>query len=168
MPTLDSQVHTYERNHLGRPWIGTLYGPPEATGDQMVTAMDAVGVDGAILVSPFSMYRYDASYALEVFAAHPTRFRLVKPVDPTDPAVVDTIADWASTDGTVGIRIFLRDNASTDAAGAGHKAVVRLLIERGARLDIQDTVWQGTPHGWAVHGGQAQVAEYLRALGAEG
>ena len=52
------------------------------------------------------------------------------------------------------------------AALAGHEAVVRLLIERGARLDIQDTVWQGTPLGWAVHGGQEQVAEYLRALGA--
>jgi len=35
MPTLDSQVHAYERNHPGRPWIGTLYGPPEVTGDQM-------------------------------------------------------------------------------------------------------------------------------------
>ena len=63
MPILDSQVHAYERNHPGRPWIGTLYGPPEVTGDQLVAAMDAVGVDGAILVSPFSMYRYDASYA---------------------------------------------------------------------------------------------------------
>ena len=31
MPTLDSQVHAYERNHPGRPWIGTLYGPPEVT-----------------------------------------------------------------------------------------------------------------------------------------
>src|SRR5712691_11173767 len=50
-------------------------------------AMDAVGVDGAVLVSPFSMYRYDASYACEVFAKHSTRFRLVKPVDPTDPRV---------------------------------------------------------------------------------
>src|ERR1700750_1582602 len=103
MPTLDSQVHAYERNPPGRPWIGTLYGPPEVTGDQMVTAMDAVGVDGAILVSPFSMYRYDASYALDVCAPPPRRFRLDKPVDPTAPAVVDTIADWASTDGTVGI-----------------------------------------------------------------
>jgi len=62
------------------------------------------------------MYRYDASYALEVYAAYPDRFRLVKPVDPTDPAVVDTIAEWASTKGAVGIRIFLRDNASTDPA----------------------------------------------------
>jgi ankyrin repeat protein len=50
------------------------------------------------------------------------------------------------------------------AALAGHEAVVRLLTDRGARLDIQDTVWRGTPLGWAVHGGHAQVAEYLRAL----
>src|ERR1700681_3925091 len=90
-------VHAYERNHPGRPWVGTLYGPAEGTGDQMVAAMDAVGVDGAVLVSPFSMYRYDASYAKEVYAAHPNRFALVKPVDPTDPAVADTIADWAAT-----------------------------------------------------------------------
>src|SRR5215468_10933505 len=74
MPTLDSQVHAYERNHPGRPWVGTLTGPDEVTGDQMVAAMDAVGVDGAILVSPFSMYRYDASYALEVGKKHPGRF----------------------------------------------------------------------------------------------
>ncbi|MGH7045542.1 MAG: amidohydrolase family protein [Stellaceae bacterium] len=116
MPTFDSQVHAYERNHPGRPWIGTLYGPAEVTGDQMVAAMDAVGVDGAVLVSPFSMYRYDASYALTVYASHPGKFRLVKPVDPTDPAVLETIADWASSRGTVGIRVFLRDNVSTDPA----------------------------------------------------
>src|SRR4029077_12099464 len=83
MLTLDAQVHAYERNHPGRPWLGTLYGRAEVTGDQMVAAMDAVGVDGAVLVSPFSMYRYDASYAKEISAAHPDRFRLVKPVDPT-------------------------------------------------------------------------------------
>jgi predicted TIM-barrel fold metal-dependent hydrolase len=139
MPTLDSQVHAYERNHLDRPWIGTLYGPPEATGDQMVTAMDAVGVDGAILVSPFSMYRYDASYALEVFAAHPTRFRLVKPVDPTDPAVVDTIADWASTDGTVGIRIFLRDTVSTDPADPAINRVLATAAQHSLPVNVACT-----------------------------
>jgi hypothetical protein len=78
--TIDAQVHAYERNHAGRPWVGTLAGPAEVTGEQMVAAMDAVGVDGAVLVSPFSMYRYDASYATEVYAAHPNRFGLVKPV----------------------------------------------------------------------------------------
>src|SRR3984893_2296780 len=76
--TIDAQVHAYERNHPGRPWAGTLVGPEEMTGDQMVVAMDAVGVDGAVLVSPFSMYRYDASYVLEVQAKHPDRFCLVR------------------------------------------------------------------------------------------
>jgi predicted TIM-barrel fold metal-dependent hydrolase len=148
MPILDAQVHAYERNHPGRPWVGTLHGPAEVTGEQMVAAMDAVGVDGAVLVSPFSMYRYDASYALEVYAAHPTRFRLVKPVDPTDPAVADTIADWAATDGTVGIRVMLRDEVSADpadpglnrvlAAAARHSLPVNLLcwgrLEQAAQL----------------------------------
>jgi predicted TIM-barrel fold metal-dependent hydrolase len=119
MTTIDAQVHAYERNHPGRPWIGFLNGPAEVTGDDMVAAMDAVGVDGALLVSPFSMYRYDASYALEVHAAHPGRFGLIKPVDPADPAVADTIADWAATDGTVAIRIMMRDNVSTDPADPG-------------------------------------------------
>jgi L-fuconolactonase len=128
MTIFDSQVHAYERNHPGRPWVGTLQGPAEVTGDQMVAAMDAVGVDGAVLVSPFSMYRYDASYAVEVFAKHPTRFRLVKPVDPTDPAVAETIADWAATRGTVGIRVFLRDTASTDPADP---AINRVLAVAG-------------------------------------
>jgi ankyrin repeat protein len=51
----------------------------------------------------------------------------------------------------------------------GHEEVVRLLIERGARLDIRDTIWQGTPLGWALHGdgkAQAAIAERLRELGA--
>ena len=31
--------------------------------------MDSVGVDGAIMVSSFSAYEYDPSYALEVYNA---------------------------------------------------------------------------------------------------
>jgi ankyrin repeat protein len=49
------------------------------------------------------------------------------------------------------------------AACAGHDAVVRLLVERGARLDIKDTIYHGTPLGWAEHCGQPAIADYLRA-----
>lgn len=124
MPTIDAQVHAYERDHAGRPWAAALAGPPEATGDQMVAAMDAVGVDGALLVSPFTMYRYDASYALEVYAKHPTRFRLIKPVDPADPAVAETIAEWAETEGAVAIRLMLNRGLSEDAADPGLNRVL--------------------------------------------
>ena len=139
MLTIDAQLHAYERNHPARPWHAVLTGPPEVTGDQTVAAMDAVGVDGAILVSPFSMYRYDASYAIEVFAAHPRRFRLVKPVDPTDPAVVDTIADWAATEGTAGIRIFLRDNASTDPADPAINRVLATAAQHSLPVNVACT-----------------------------
>ena len=139
MAILDSQVHAYEPNHPGRPWIGTLYGPPEVTGDQMVSAMDAVGVDGAILVSPFSMYRYDAGYALEVLAAYPNRFRLVKPIDPTDAGVADTIAEWASTNGTAGIRIFLRDEVSTDPADPAINRVLATAAQHALPVNVACT-----------------------------
>jgi predicted TIM-barrel fold metal-dependent hydrolase len=136
MPTIDVQVHAYERNHPGRPWVGTLVGPEEVTGDEMVAAMDEVGVDGAILVSPFSMYGYDASYALEVRAKHPGKFGLVKPVDPNDPAVADTIADWAAKDGTVGIRIMMRDNISTDPDDPGLSRALSAAAEHSMPLNL--------------------------------
>ena len=49
------------------------------------------------------------------------------------------------------------------AAGAGHLAAVRALVERGARLDLEDKLWRSTPEGWARHGGHDAVAEYLAA-----
>ena len=107
-PTIDSQVHAYERNRPERPWIESLVGPDEVTGDDMVAAMDAVGVDGALLVSPFSLYRYDASYALEVYAKHPGRFGLIKPFGPQSESVADEIAEWAGTPGVVGARVMLK------------------------------------------------------------
>jgi len=130
--TIDAQVHAYERNHAGRPWAGTLAGPPEVTGEDMVAAMDAVAVDGAILVSPYSMYRYDASYAVEVQRRHPGRFGLVKPVDPTDPGVGDTIAAWKASPGTVGIRLMLARDVSSDPADPG----VNHVLAEAARQDV--------------------------------
>jgi predicted TIM-barrel fold metal-dependent hydrolase len=102
---IDSQVHAYERDHPGRPWAAHLHGPPEVTGEQLVAAMDSVGVDAAVLVSAWTLYRYDASYALSVRDAWPDRFALVKPVDLADPAVGEMVADWAATAGAVAIRI---------------------------------------------------------------
>lgn len=140
MLTLDAQVHAYERNHPGRPWAGHLQGPPEVTGDQMVAAMDAVGVDGAILVSPFSLYQFDASYALEVHAKHPDRFALVKPVDPNDPSVQQTIADWAATPGTVGVRIMLnRAGISTDPADPGLNGVLAAAGRHSLPVNLMAT-----------------------------
>jgi predicted TIM-barrel fold metal-dependent hydrolase len=123
---IDAQVHAYEKDRPERPWTSVLAGPPEVTGDDMVAAMDAVGVDGALLVSVFAMYRYDASYAVDVQAAHPGRFGLIKPVDPNDPTVAEIVSDWAAMDGTVAVRIMLSHGESVDLDDAG---IDRVLAE---------------------------------------
>jgi ankyrin repeat protein len=52
------------------------------------------------------------------------------------------------------------------AVWANHAGVVRLLVERGTQLDIHDTVYHGTPLGWAIYGGRVEIAAYLRERGA--
>jgi predicted TIM-barrel fold metal-dependent hydrolase len=57
MMVIDSQVHAYEANTPKRPWHNVPNWPDHVTGDEMVTAMDKVGVDGAIFISAFSAGR---------------------------------------------------------------------------------------------------------------
>ncbi len=47
---------------------------------------------------------------------------------------------------------------------AGHEDVVRLLTARGARLDIEDKIHRAVPLGWADHGGQRAIADFLRSV----
>ncbi len=142
-PTIDSQVHAYERDRPERPWSGHLQGPEEVTGDDMVAAMDAVSVDGALLVSPFSMYRYDASYALEVYAKHPGRFGLIKPFDPQSEAIAEEFAEWAGTPGVVGARIMLTaqpfeadDPGVNQILAAGAKAGIPVNVMCSGKLPL--------------------------------
>lgn len=50
------------------------------------------------------------------------------------------------------------------AALNGRLETVRMLVEQGARLDIEDAIYRGTPLGWAEHAGQSEVAAFLRTL----
>jgi hypothetical protein len=47
------------------------------------------------------------------------------------------------------------------AAGGGHADIVRLLVERGARVAAKDTLWHATPAEWAAHEGKMEVETYL-------
>jgi L-fuconolactonase len=117
MAIVDAQVHAYERNYPGRPWTAALPGPAEVTGADMVAAMDAAGVDGALLTSPYTVYRFDYSYAVEVQKQFPDRFALVTPFDPQRPDIADAIATWAAIPGTAGVRLMADVGFVPDDAG---------------------------------------------------
>ncbi len=50
------------------------------------------------------------------------------------------------------------------AAGNGHLETVKLLVSRGAKTDVQDILFGGTPAGWAKYAGRKDVEAYLRSL----
>jgi hypothetical protein len=50
------------------------------------------------------------------------------------------------------------------AAGYGTLELVKLLVERGARVDMKDVLWKETPADWAHHVGKTESEAYLRTL----
>ena len=163
MSIIDSQVHVYAANAPDRPWHTVPNWPDHVTGDEMVQAMDAVGVDGAIFISAFSMYRYDASYAIEVRNTYPGRFGLVKPVDPSDPAVAEVIAEWKNTPGTVGIRIMMPEDAGLAPDDPG----IKLILHEAMRHDFPVNIlcWGNLEVGKAVIDGHPDNRFIIDHLG---
>jgi len=47
------------------------------------------------------------------------------------------------------------------AAALDSGALVEFLVARGARLDTRDTLWHGTPLGWAIHAGNEEARAAL-------
>ena len=49
------------------------------------------------------------------------------------------------------------------AAMHGYTAIAQLLTAHGARLDMRDLLFDGTPAGWAHHNNQPEMEAWLRA-----
>lgn len=135
MTIVDAQVHVFERNRAERPWTGEGSPLPEATGASTVELMDAAGVDSAIIVSPWLNYLADPGYALEVAAAHPGRFGVVAPVNPSDPDPAVAVQKWATTPFAVGLRLMLWSPKERDrVATGGYDVLLRALADEGMPL----------------------------------
>lgn len=138
MLTIDCQVHPYQANTPARPWANPHDGQrAHVTADEMVMAMDAVGVDGAIAVSPRGMYAFDPSYAVEVQRAYPDRFAIVRPCDPENPAVGETIAEWKRVSGAVAVRLMLGRHLGLDTGLSGTDIIAKEAARYGFPVNFQ-------------------------------
>jgi hypothetical protein len=52
------------------------------------------------------------------------------------------------------------------AADKGHLEIVKLLLARGATVDVEDTFYQSTALAWAAYNGHAEIVRALIAAGA--
>jgi len=135
---IDCQVHPFLADSPQRPWVRPHDdGRSHVSADEMAMAMDAVGVDGAIAVSPRGMYGFDPSYAVEVQRAHPDRFAIVRPVDPENPAVGETIAEWKRTTGAVAVRLMLGAHIGVDPNTPGASVIAKEAGRHGLPVNFQ-------------------------------
>ncbi len=138
MMIIDRQVHPFAADTPQRPWAHPHDdGRRHITGDEMVMAMDAVGVDGAIAVSPKGIYEFDPGYVVEVQRAHPGRFAIVRPADPENPPVAESIAEWKRTSGAVAVRLMLGAHIGLDPNTPGVNTIAKEAARQGFPVNFQ-------------------------------
>ena len=112
---IDSQIHIWEENHPGRPWQADfartrgmfLNAGPAETAERAIAAMDAIGVDVAVLTS-FLLYP-DAAYEIASIDRYPKRFALSVQVELMDPNPADTLRRLMDRTRLVAVRLSFLD-----------------------------------------------------------
>lgn len=103
----DAQVHVWPPNRPDRPWNeGAEEYAHRGTGSlevgELLSEMDAAGVDRALLVSPtWEGYRND--YVLEAVSTHPDRFGAIVRFDLSEKDV-EQVREWNADPRVVGAR----------------------------------------------------------------
>ena len=150
MEVLDSALHIWNRGHPrpttadnaqarrgGIPRVGRPYfnGSEPVTAEIMLHAMNEVGVDGAILVTPriYALEEsqrngFDDRYSLAAAARYPDRFRVVGRLGPFAPDIDDQVAAWKAEPYGVGLRVTGNTTERLGADRAGMDAETRALL----------------------------------------
>ena len=158
MEIIDSQIHIWEKDHVGRPWdrefaVQRNWGASDAvTFERAIGAMDAVGVDAALLTS-CPLY-HDLDYPIQAFHAYPERFRIVAQIDLSGSFPEQQVEQFQEQAGAVAIRIFLPHT---------EEQLYRQLRERAFEPIFRTSQRHGLPVMLSVMGRVAEVADTAKS-----
>ena len=106
---IDSHTHVVASDRAQYPTVGDgagLWWERATPAETLLAAMDASGVDRAVVVQAVGPYAFDNRAALDATAAHPDRFVCVAAVDLDTPNALATVGDLSARPDVVGIRAF--------------------------------------------------------------
>jgi L-fuconolactonase len=105
---VDGHAHLWTIDPTTYPWRPTFGFVPtvDATPDVLISLMDRVGVEWAVLVQP-SAYGPDHRFLFDAVARHPDRFVAVGLIDPADLDAGESAATLVREGGCVGLRVNL-------------------------------------------------------------
>jgi L-fuconolactonase len=99
-PLSDDPVRYPTSPPPGPDWYQGLH----FTGDECLEQMALAGVDQMVLVSAYSLYGYDNSFAADLAREHPGRFVGVCRIDGAAPDVAAALDSWIEGKGMRGVR----------------------------------------------------------------
>jgi L-fucono-1,5-lactonase len=123
---VDSHAHIWQLHSDEYPWqpsfnyVPSIAAPP----DELLAAMDQVGVDYAILVQP-SIYGYDHRFLFNTVQRHRNRFLPLCLIDPARPEASNDVMTLLEQ-GCVGIRVNLSLDTEEAAAQTEQDVWARL------------------------------------------
>ena len=127
---IDAQIHLWAADSPGRPWPrsggspadrGRTATPQRAepmTAAEALSAMDAAGVDKAIIVPP-SWEGDRNDIALAAVRDHPGRFAIMGRIG-ADPANAALLKRWRTQPGMLGLRVITATGTPACDEGLGH------------------------------------------------
>jgi predicted TIM-barrel fold metal-dependent hydrolase len=108
MLVTDAQVHLWEAERADRPWPRPQQRPPHRpngfSADEMLSEMDAAGVDRAVIVPP-TWAGESNDWALEMASRYPARFAVVGRFDARAPDAPQQLAGWLKNTHMLGVRM---------------------------------------------------------------
>ena len=113
------------------------------TAEQLLADMDRCGMGRALLVQAQNAYRSDNSYAADMAAKYPDRFKAVCVVDARDADAPDQLERWVKERGAVGGRLMFQSAEFQVDDGR-----VVAVLERAQKLAVPLCIyvrWQDLP-----------------------
>ncbi len=136
----DTHVHVWTLDEKKYPWnpiLAIAKIPTYAfTPEQLLTDMDANGVERAVLVQS-SSYGWDNAYLLDVLKKYPDRFRGVVLADPANLDFARHVAGLRSSPGVVGMRFHLLEPEHVDIFSQGLDRIRKGALDSELVVDFQ-------------------------------
>lgn len=104
-PLSDDRARYPEAPPPGPDWYSGFH----LTAEECLEQMAAAGVDQMVLVSAYSVYAYDNSYAADAATQHPGKFVGVCRIDGMAPDAAEVLSSWVEGRGMRGVRLGTAD-----------------------------------------------------------
>jgi L-fuconolactonase len=146
MRVVDAQLHAWIAASEAFPWhrpsvealgpaAAQRYRTDNVSAERLVWMMDAVGVDAAVLTSPY-IYGDDHRYVFAAAGQHPGRFGVVGRLFASTPDPEDRLAAFREQPWAIGIRLVVLPSLGQDILSEPYRRILAAAEKEGVPVFV--------------------------------